>query len=428
MLICWCRRAGKDAFTFSLADDQCVSVPNSRVFYFLPTIKQAKLVLIDGVLDDGRSFLESIVDVSKLKLTSRGGYLHNDDTIRYKNGSIIYLFGGDTADTKIGSNANLIIFSEAGAMYDKFKMLLNKLLPSVGLTHGKIIAVSTPRYGSYFNEMFNDPNIDVEWFKSKIPADKLCFDSGERIYPDEDLEKKKITMSIEEFEQEYMCNTVIANSSSIYNRSIEMALWEKDIRPNPNERVFVSMDLGVSDGYSLQFGIVRNNKVYILHHYINNNLPNNHYGEYIINWGMQYGLSIRNYQLIIPHDGRNRLDIGNQLMTRAQMYMQQGFAQPIILNAIDVLKGIECLRSVIQNHDMIFVDNASVKGMIDHLKSYEWQTNKSDGSIVYIPNHGKGKSSSNTADSLEYMALYFFANKYIETQRNNNKPEIFRYK
>lgn len=426
MLICWSRRAGKDAFTFKLADEEC-QTPNRRVFYFLPTIKQAVLVLIDGVLDDGRSFLETIVDVSKLKMTSRGNYLHSDNTIRYKNGSIIYLFGADTADTKIGSNANLIIFSEAGPMYDKFKMLLNKLLPSVGLTKGKIIAVSTPRYGSFFNEMFNNPEVDSEWYKSRLSAYDLTLDDGTRVYTDEDLEKKKVTMSVEEFEQEYMANTVIANNSSIYGKSIEMATYVDDFKPSSSEKVFVSMDLGVSDGYSLVFSVIRNNKVVVLHHYINNNQPNDHYGNYILSWGKQYNLNHGNFQLIIPHDGSNRMDLGNVLMSRAQMYMRQGFSQPIILRAVDVLKGIECLRSCIQHGDIMFAKNSSVTGMLNHLKSYEWQVNKSDGSIVYVPNHGKGKSSSNTADSIEYTALYFFANKYLEDKKANNSVGSFSY-
>lgn len=424
MLICWSRRAGKDAFTFKLADEEC-QTPNRRVFYFLPTIKQAVLVLIDGVLDDGRSFLETIVDVSKLKMTSRGNYLHSDNTIRYKNGSIIYLFGADTADTKIGSNANLIIFSEAGPMYDKFKMLLNKLLPSVGLTKGKIIAVSTPRYGSFFNEMFNNPEVDSEWYKSRLSAYDLTLDDGTRVYTDEDLEKKKVTMSVEEFEQEYLANTTIANNSSIYGKSIEMATYVDDFKPSSSEKVFVSMDLGVSDGYSLVFGVVRNSKVVVLHHHMNNNQPNDYYGNYILSWGKQYGLSVRNFQLIVPHDGANRMDLGNVLMSRAQMYMRQGFSQPVILKAVDVLRTIECLRSSMQHQDIVFAKNVSVSTMLDKLKSYEWKVNKADGSIVYIPEHGVKQSASNIADSVEYMTLYFFANKYLEDKKVNSQVESF---
>ena len=418
LMVCWTRRAGKDLFTFTMAYKQCLEKPNSRVYYFLPTAKQCKLVLTDGVLNDGRNFLTSIVDVSRLTKTIKGNIIHSDNTIHFDNGSIIYLFGADTGDSKVGGNADLIVFSEAGPMGPKFQQLLNKLLPSTGLVGGRIIAVSTPRYGSFFNQMFNDSEVDSQWIKSKIGAYDLYDDDQVRIYSDSDLDKIKITMSEEEFAQEYLADTCTHNTLSIYGKSLETAKLIDFKAPTPQELLYISLDLGISDSTVLTFAVQRKGCVEILGWYENNNQPTKHYVDYIKNFCRANGIWNRNIRVILPHDSRNRLDTGESIASRAEFWSASGFSVEV-LKPIPVLKTIECLRAAIQHGDIAFANVQNVRDMMAKLKGYEWQSNAS-GEVAYVPNHGKYKSASNTADSLEYMCLYFFFKKYINENEINH--------
>ena len=115
-LICWARRLGKDMFAFSMACRQALERPNSIIYYMFVTQKQGKIVLLDGYTEDGQRIIESVLDTRALKKTRSGQLYHNDNSMRFKNGSIIYFIDSENPDTKVGGNLNLLVCSEA-ALY-----------------------------------------------------------------------------------------------------------------------------------------------------------------------------------------------------------------------------------------------------------------------------------------------------------------------
>ena len=88
-LICWARRLGKDMFAFSIACREALDRPNSIIYYMFVTQKQGKTVLLDGYTEDGQRIIESVLDTRALIKTKSGKLYHNDNSMRFRNGSII---------------------------------------------------------------------------------------------------------------------------------------------------------------------------------------------------------------------------------------------------------------------------------------------------------------------------------------------------
>ncbi len=414
LLICWCRRLGKDMMAFYLACKECVENKNRIVYYVFNTMKQGKMMILEAKTETGEPIITETIDEKVIIKTRSGKLYHNDNTIRFKNGSIIYFVDAQNANTKVGGNLNLVVFSEM-ATY-KNQEQIEYLIPSTLKVGGKIIAVSTPRYGSKFNDTVSKGESGK--YISIIPAtsDKAVDNEGNRIYSMEQLEYAKTLMSIEKYLQEYECDLNTANESSIYSQSISMAKY-KDRVEWDKKRILISFDLGFNDGQSLVFSVVENGKVYPIHWYYTNNQPTKHYVDYIEQWLKAKGINKQQVELVQPHDANNRQDGYNVLVSRATMYRKAGF-NVVVVPALPQLRGIEILRASIQNNDIIFENNPIITSMVNNLKKYEWKT--TNGIIEFVPVHGKGLSSSNIADSLEYLAIYLFRNKYIEQVNYKN--------
>ena len=101
--VCQARRLGKDYSIFYKTIEECKNRPNTRVMYFFPTINQGVRAILEGVTNDNEDWLESLIDTDLLRKPKGGTKLyHYDNTIRFKNGSIVRVMGADKASTKVG--------------------------------------------------------------------------------------------------------------------------------------------------------------------------------------------------------------------------------------------------------------------------------------------------------------------------------------
>lgn len=409
LIVCWARRLGKDMMTFSLAAKQCINTPNSTVFYMFPTQKQGKQMLLEAKTTDHKSIISSVLNENLLiKPRYSQKLYHSDNTIRFKNGSIIYIVDALNADTKVGGNIDLLVCSEA-ALY-KNNDVIDYLIPSIIKAGGKVVIVSTPRFGSKFNKMFQES--DNGYYKSLINAvsDEAVDDEGKKVYTNEELETAKKLMSEEKFNQEYLCDLDAANELSIYNRSLKVA-ERRDIQLYPQDKIFIALDLGINDATSLTFAkFTDDSKLGVFHHYRNNNEATRHYIDYIETLIKDNKLDKKNVTIILPHDGRNRHDAIETLVSREKAYRDAKFNVQV-LSQVDVNDAIELTRSSIQHNDVIFAKNNNIDNFIAILKEYEWKSNKLTGENLFIPHHDV---SSNSADSLEYMVITFFYKKKID--------------
>jgi hypothetical protein len=409
------RRLGKDMTVLRNLDLYCQNNPRVTILYLFITQEQAITMINSYLADEQRSpYLGAVIDTTKLESTVKSGWLHNGKELRYKNGSKITFSGVGNSDSLVSTNIDMVVFSEAGPMGAKFEELIGILGASMSLTGGRIIAISTPRYGSYFNTIFLDNN--KAWNRIVRPYDSVTLDNGDPIFNDKVIARFKASMSIEKFAQEFECNMDMANEVSIYGVSVNMARSVEEVELIKEDQLFVSFDLGVSDSTVMNFSIKRNEKIVLIDSYEENNKPTQHFIDVLNDKINDLGLMKKNVLLIMPHDVANRQDGLTRLVSRASYYIQAGF-KVIRLRPLPVNLLIECLRTCMQKGDILFEDTPVIKLILRKLKEYEYKRDTSTGEIIYIPNHGKGKSASNLADSLEYLVAYFFYKKYIDSKK-----------
>lgn len=402
-LLCWCRRMGKDLLALYLACKRCIDVSNSIVYYVFPTMKQGKMMILDGYSNSKKKMIDEVVDRKVLDLPLKSDKLyHSDNTIRFKNGSKIYFVGSQDANNKVGGNLDLLVISEMALIQNKDIMMY--LIPSVVNIHGKIILVSTPRFGSEFNKMIEEK--PRKWFIDVLNAldSRAVEEDGTRVYTDEKLENAKSLMSESKYRQDILCDIDVANENAIYAASLLKAEWIKDLNI-ANKRLYVSEDLGINDSTALVFTVDNT----IIHHYANTDKATIHYIEYIKTFMKQ--ANIKDVEIILPHDARNRQDAIDYLTSRREAYNKH-FKNVRVLRAYEVNKTIEITRHSIEQHKIKFLDCASVREMVRLMKAYEWKIDNSTGENLRVPIHGRGLAASNTCDAVEYFCMRMFSSDY----------------
>jgi hypothetical protein len=406
--ICWCRRMGKDMFALYIACRECVRKPRSIVYYIFPTIKQGKMMILEGFTNEKQRILEAIISKKALKLPEKSDKLfHSDNSIRFKNGSIIYFVDSRVADTKVGGNLDLVVSSETAMQLNP--TLLDLLLPAIENVDGKLILVSTPRLGSQFNEIIE--STDDRYYKDIMNAldPRAVDDNGNKIWTDEKLENTRKMMSKSKFDEELLCKLDVARESSIYGYSLSQAEWIKEINLS-NKKLYVSEDLGINDSTALVFTVDNT----IIHHYANTDKATIHYIEYIKTFMKQ--ANIKDVEIILPHDARNRQDAIDYLTSRREAYNQH-FKDVRVLRAYEVNKTIEITRHSIEQHKIKFLDCAAVRDMVRLMKAYEWKIDNSTEENLRVPIHGRGLAASNTCDAVEYYCMSMFLEEYEEKMK-----------
>jgi len=242
------------------------------------------------------------------------------------------------------------------------KDIMMYLIPSVVNIKGKIILVSTPRFGSEFNKMIEEK--PQKWFIDILNAldIRAVDENGERVYTDEKLENVKTLMSESKFEQDILCNIDVANENAIYAASLLKTEWIKEINLS-NKKLYVSEDLGINDSTALVFTVDNT----IIHHYANTDKATIHYIEYIKTFMKEH--NIKDVEVILPHDARNRQDAIDYLTSRREAYNQH-FRDVRVLRAYEVNKTIEITRHSIEQHKIKFLDCESVRKMLIIIKTY----------------------------------------------------------
>lgn len=402
-LVCWARRLGKDLFALSIACRECINNANTVVYYIFPTMKQGRMMILDGFTEGKKLILEEVINRNALRLPKNSDKLyHSDNSIRFKNGSIIYFVGSQDANTKVGGHLDLLVISEMATI--RSRDILTYLIPSTIKVGGKILLVSTPRFGSVFNDMLDSSNDD--WYRSVLKANDtdVVDGAGNPVYTTEQLNVASKLMSESKFKQEYYCDTDVANEEAIYASSLGKAKWIEEISLD-RHRLYVSEDLGINDSTALTF-IVNHT---VIHHYANVDKPTMHYISYIKQFMNRH--RVQEVSVILPHDAKNRHDAIDHLTSRREAYSKH-FNSVKVLRAYDVHKTIEIAKHSIESGKVKFLKCENVLNMVKLMKKYEWRVDNSTGENLRTPIHGRGISASNTCDSFEYYCMYMFSEQY----------------
>jgi hypothetical protein len=236
------RRAGKSVFAINEMIDQGLRCQkrNPQYFYLAPTYGQAKRVAWTIIKDAVRNIPGVSINEAELRVDIP----RKDDFIRFM------LLGAENPDSLRGLYADGVILDEVATMAPE--TWTQVVRPTLSDRRGWAIFISTPKGANHFQKLYltaKDPQ-NMDWFGFMLTA----ADSG--ILPEEELRAAQLTMSPEEYSQEFLCSFTAALVGAYFGK--EMAQAEKDNRviSFPIETgypVDVSFDLGMDDSTAIWF-------------------------------------------------------------------------------------------------------------------------------------------------------------------------------
>ena len=228
------RQTGKTFYMQNDAVMRALNNPKHRMFWVCPIQDQANKVMkdIEGMFSSHQDLWTKIIK----------RYDRKANEMYFYNGSFIKFRSADSGDNLRGATLDYIYLDEAA--YMKLDFINEVLLPMVTRTGGKVTAAST----------FNGPNWFYDWFKEGQQEENWeQIKSIKRTYLDLNDDKVaktvlgiKKSMTKAQFDQEFLCKPVSANA--LFSNVEDAVVDNIDTRC---ERVYIGMDIGVAQDYTV---------------------------------------------------------------------------------------------------------------------------------------------------------------------------------
>lgn len=393
------RRAGKDIAAWNLAIRQCVR-KICLVYYALPTYNQGRKCIWDCITIDGLKYLDFIPKSLIANINS------NEMKIRFTNGSILQVIGGDNYNSSlVGTNPYGIVLSEAALM--DLENVYAYARPILAANGGWVVVLSTPRGKNGLWRLWKTAQELPDWHVIKMGVSETQHIS------DDVLADEKMQMSDELYAQEYETSFERGIEGSYFGRALDRARLENRITYVPYAPEFgpvhVSIDIGVNDATSLVFFQSTADQVRIIDCYSRSDMGLDHFVEYMQRKPYTYG------KYFAPADLMVR-EWGGGAITRYEKARQLGI-NFTVLDKIPLMDGID---NVLVHFPKFFIDAERCKALVNALENYkrEWDDQKQ----VY-KNKPVHNWSSHYADAIRYLCMSLH-----KTKRGMTSDEFERKK
>lgn len=375
------RRAGKDILFWNLAIRQCIKKV-CLVFYVLPTYSQGRKAVFDAIAIDGTKFLDYLPRMLVDSINQA------EMKVRFHNGSILQIIGGDTYDTSlVGTNPYAVILSEYSLMPPD---IFSFIRPILAANNGWCAVVGTPRGKNHLWHLWKIAQELPEW---KIFVHKA---SDIQHIPHEVLIRERSQMDEGLYLQEYECSFDRGISGSFYGTYLDALKLKGQIGHvawEPGLLTYTAWDIGVNDATTIIFfNVVGDGTVIrIIDCYSNNNLGLDHYAKILQDKPYKYG------KHFAPHDIKVR-EWGGGAVTRYEKARQLGIDFTLV-DQVGIIDGIE---NVWTHFNKFWIDAEKCRSLINALENYrkEWDEMKQ----IYLPKPVKSWSN-HYADALRYLCI-----------------------
>ena len=227
------RQTGKTWYMMNDAIMRCLNNKRQRIFWVSPIQDQANKVMkdIESMFINHQELFQQIVKRFDRK---------NNEMFFY-NGSFIKFRSADSGDNLRGATLDFIYIDEAAFMRVDF--INEVLLPMVTRTSGRLVMSST----------FNGKNWFWDWYQRGLELENqeeiIAIKRTYLDLEDENVNKTvlgiKKSMTKAQFDQEFLCRPVAADA--LFS-NVEDVI---DIPKQPNNRIYIGMDIGVSYDYTV---------------------------------------------------------------------------------------------------------------------------------------------------------------------------------
>lgn len=269
-LLAYGRQVGKSFMMMMDAFSYCMNRSKAKVLWVSPILDQALKVQqqIEEYFEEYPEIFTQIVKKFDRKYNN----------IFFHNGSVMRFRSADSGDNLRGMTQDRIYIDEAA--FTKESFIQEVLFPMVTRTNGRIIMAST----------FNGKNWYWDWYKRGLEEENRdSIRSIKRTYMDLDdaqvtkvVEANRKNMTKVQFSQEYLCEPVA--SHALFS-GIDFAIQRTPIN-NPNKRLFIGMDIGISQDYTVLTCIDEDYNVVDIDrfHYRNSEMKYDEFKQRLINF------------------------------------------------------------------------------------------------------------------------------------------------
>ena len=397
------RRSGKDVTCWQYLIEAAIQ-EKGTYYYCLPEFAHARRVIWEGMLNDGKRFIDLVprnliknLNESQMKM----------DLV---NGSIIQLVGSDQYDRLVGTNPKGIVFSEYSLTHPMAWQILRAILAA---NNGFAMFNGTPRGKNHFHDMLTQAKSDNSWFWS---VDTV---TSTGVLSQETLDKEKKEMDKDVFLQEYYCSFDAAIKGAYYSEQIAILRQQKRICKVPYEPalpVYTASDPG-DVVYSILYFQVHGKEVRIIDadefyspspETIATSIKSKHFKIY----GKHY----------LPSDALVKKMAAGQKSLYDQL-MDAGLEN---MHVLDPQKSkMDGIKLVQTNFFSFWIDESLDKSVVEPLSNYAPIFNEKKNSYSKEPDHNW---ASHMSDAVRYMviALQLISSSFTRNKPKTNKQIIRR--
>lgn len=385
----WHRRAGKDIAAFNLIIRQALKTVGAY-YYILPTYRQARLILFEGMTMTGQRIMDYIPDELITKINIQ------EMKITLVNGSQLYFLGSDNFDSLRGSNPKGIVFSEYAYQHPNTYPTLRPILVA---NDGWCVFISTPFGENHFYKLYEVARQSDEWF-----CDIKTVEDTDVVTPEQiEKEEQEGLMSRDMIEQEYYCSFSTGALGSFYAKYInrmELNNQIADVPWEPAFPVFTAWDLGVRDATVIIFFQIIGKSVHIIDLYSNDSVGLEHYVSVVLEKPYQFSKHFAPHDIMVKEfgSGLTRLDKARELGIKFEIKTDRNTRSSAVPN-VSIMDGIETVRSTLPR---VWIDKTKSARLVSALRDYRKEYDTKNKVYRSKPLHDE---NSHYADAMRYLCL-----------------------
>ena len=348
------RRAGKDKVFMNILARECVKRVGTY-FYILPYYKQARLIIWEGVDNDGFKFRDHIPP----QIVQRKE--NQQMVLELVNGSVVRFLGSDNIDSIVGTNPVGVLFSE----YPLHKpQAWQYLRPILAQNNGWALFNGTPRGKNHAHKLYELAKKFPDWFTTLLTVEDTYKPDGTRVVTEKAIEDERAAgMPPELIEQEFYCSFQAGMSGGYYTD--QMKWLDRQDPPritsvpyDPNLPVGCAWDLGRNDENPIWFYQQHRDEVRLIDFYTNHHKDLPHYVNIINRTGynvtehlLPFDVNVHEYT-----NNRKRIDTfrslglkGLRVMPKLSKEEGRNAVRQLLprcwFDAVKTSFGVECIRN-----------------------------------------------------------------------------------
>lgn len=372
------RRSGKDVTCWQYLIEAAIR-ERGTYFYCLPEFAHARRVIWEGMLNDGKRFL----DLVPKKLTSNIN--ESQMKIELVNGSIIQLVGSDQYDRLVGTNPRGIVFSEYSITHPMAYQILRPILAANG---GFVIFNGTPRGKNHFFDVLNQAKGDKTWYFSV----QTVKETG--ILSEDILKKEREEMDIDLYNQEYLCSFDAAAKGAYYSEQIMSLRGQKRLCKVPHDpklAVYTAFDPGDAVTAIVYFQVYgKEVRIIDAEEYYSPSIE--HIYTTLMKKGYNYG------KHFLPFDATvSQMATGMSIITQLRKLGLQNIQE--LPQQKSKMDGIMLVKTAFAS---FWVDESLEKIVMEPLSNYAPKFSETRNTYSQEPDHNW---ASHMADAIRYMTI-----------------------